>query len=45
MNNQSDYGLFSLSCIAASFFATYLSGVLHPLDLIKTRFQSKIIFI
>jgi len=24
----------------ASFVATYIAGVMHPLDLIKTRFQS-----
>lgn len=32
--------LFSLKYLTASFVATYCSGVVHPLDLIKTRFQS-----
>lgn len=32
--------LLSLKYLAASFVATYCSGVVHPLDLIKTRFQS-----
>lgn len=41
MTTNKEYGLFSLKYIAASFFATYFSGVVHPLDLIKTRFQSK----
>jgi hypothetical protein len=30
----------SLKYVTASFMATYFSGVVHPLDLIKTRFQS-----
>lgn len=41
MSVSRDYDLFSIKYIAASFFATYFSGVMHPLDLIKTRFQSK----
>jgi hypothetical protein len=32
--------LLSLKYLTASFVATYCSGVVHPLDLIKTRFQS-----
>ena len=31
---------FSLKYIAASLFASYAAGVTHPLELIKTRFQS-----
>jgi hypothetical protein len=42
MTKQNDYDLFSFKYVAASFFATYFSGVMHPLDLIKTRFQSKL---
>jgi hypothetical protein len=30
----------NLKCGAASFIANYLAGVLHPFDVIKTRFQS-----
>jgi hypothetical protein len=30
----------SLKCALASFLANYIAGVLHPFDLIKTRFQS-----
>lgn len=41
MTSNSDYNLFSLKYIAASFAATYFSGVVHPLELIKTRFQSR----
>lgn len=32
--------LLSLNYLTASFVATYCSGVVHPLDLLKTRFQS-----
>lgn len=35
---------YCLKCGICSFFATYFSGVMHPFDLIKTRFQS-ILFI
>lgn len=35
------FDLNSLRYIAASFFATYCSGLTHPLDVIKTRLQSK----
>jgi hypothetical protein len=31
---------YSLKCGVNSFVATYIAGVLHPLDLVKTRFQS-----
>lgn len=31
---------YSLKCGFCSFIATYISGVMHPFDLIKTRFQS-----
>lgn len=31
---------YSIKCGLASFIATYIAGVMHPLDLIKTRFQS-----
>lgn len=40
MNKAYDYDLRSLKYVAASFFATYFAGVVHPLDIIKTRFQS-----
>jgi hypothetical protein len=40
MTSKYDYDIFSIKYITASFFATYFSGVVHPLDLIKTRFQS-----
>jgi hypothetical protein len=41
MKTTRDYDIFSIKYVAASFFATYFAGVVHPLDLIKTRFQSK----
>lgn len=41
MNKTYDYDIFSFKYVAASFFATYFAGIVHPLDLIKTRFQSK----
>lgn len=31
----------SEKCAVASFVANYVTGVLHPFDVIKTRFQSK----
>jgi len=31
---------YSLGCALNSFVSTYIAGVLHPLDVIKTRFQS-----
>lgn len=31
----------SVKYVVASFFATYCSGLTHPLDVIKTRLQSK----
>jgi len=33
---------YSLKCGVSSFIATYVSGVMHPFDLIKTRFQSTV---
>jgi hypothetical protein len=37
-------GFENNSCkyLVASFFATYCSGLTHPLDVIKTRLQSKL---
>jgi hypothetical protein len=32
----------SLKYLAASFVATYCSGLTHPLDVIKTRLQSRV---
>jgi hypothetical protein len=32
--------IYSIKCGIASFIATYIAGVMHPLDVIKTRFQS-----
>ena len=40
MTSKENINIFSPNYIAASLFATYFSGVVHPLDLIKTRFQS-----
>jgi len=40
MTSTDPTSVFSLKYIAASMFATYASGVVHPLELIKTRFQS-----
>ena len=31
---------YCLKCGICSFVATYVSGIMHPFDLIKTRFQS-----
>lgn len=45
MTSSDNYNIFSMKYIAASLFATYFSGVMHPLELIKTRFQSKEILI
>ena len=42
MASNSDYNIFSFKYVAASFTATYFSGVVHPLELVKTRFQSKV---
>lgn len=41
MLKEDKYDIFSIKCIAASFVATYFSGVVHPLEIIKTRYQSK----
>lgn len=38
MNYEDKY--YSVKCGIASFTATYVAGILHPLDLLKTRFQS-----
>lgn len=43
-NEDIDY-FYSLKCGLCSFVATYISGVMHPFDLIKTRFQSIPFFI
>lgn len=32
---------YSLKCGVASFCAKYLVAIFHPLELLKTRFQSK----
>jgi hypothetical protein len=45
MTSSDSLNIFSLKYIAASMFATYASGVVHPLELIKTRFQSTFISI
>ncbi len=44
MKRSNDYEILSINYITASFFASYFAAVMHPLDLIKTRFQSKCIF-
>lgn len=31
----------NFKCGIASFVANYIAGILHPFDVIKTRFQSK----
>jgi hypothetical protein len=37
--------LYTVKCGVASFISTCISGgMLHPLELIKTRFQSKFVF-
>ena len=42
MEKQSTSGLeYTLLCGLSSFVATLASGIVHPLELIKTRFQSK----
>lgn len=33
----------SLTCGICSFASTYIAGIMHPLDLIKTRYQSTLI--
>lgn len=42
MKNEDMY--YSVKCGLSSFIATYIAGVLHPLDLLKTRFQSTLSF-
>jgi hypothetical protein len=39
MNNH-EIKFKDLKCAVASFIANYISGILHPFDVIKTRFQS-----
>jgi hypothetical protein len=41
--NSENYQLNSVKYAFASFMATYLSGVVHPLEIVKTRFQSNFI--
>ena len=38
--NKNEQKMYSFKCGVASFIATYIAGVMHPFDLIKTRFQS-----
>lgn len=40
MTTAEKYNILSAKYLAASLFATYFSGVVHPLELVKTRFQS-----
>lgn len=40
MSKSDVLDLLSIKYIASSFMATYFSGIVHPLDVIKTRFQS-----
>lgn len=35
-----EHTAYSIKCGVASFVATYIAGIMHPLDVIKTRFQS-----
>jgi hypothetical protein len=39
-NNLESDGKYSFKCGLNSFISTYIVGVLHPLDVIKTRIQS-----
>lgn len=39
--NLSEDSYRNFKCGIASFFANYVAGILHPFDVIKTRFQSK----
>ena len=39
-NNEDIDRFYSFKCGLCSFVATYISGVMHPFELIKTRFQS-----
>ena len=38
-NSQESWSL-SIKCAVCSFFANYVIGVFHPLEVIKTRLQS-----
>ena len=40
MINLEKYDFSSIKYLSASFLATYCSGLVHPLDVIKTRLQS-----
>lgn len=40
MTTTEKCNILSANYLAASLFATYFSGVMHPLELVKTRFQS-----
>ena len=40
MTTLEKYDFSSLKYLTASFLATYCSGLVHPLDVIKTRLQS-----
>lgn len=39
-NKLESDGTYSLKCGLNSFISTYIVGILHPLDVIKTRIQS-----
>lgn len=39
--NQREDSYRNFKCGIASFLANYIAGILHPFDVIKTRFQSK----
>jgi len=39
-NEQIEIKYMAFKCSVASFVANYIVGILHPLDVIKTRFQS-----
>ena len=40
MGLLNDQDFSSLKYLSASFIATYCSGLVHPLDVVKTRLQS-----
>jgi hypothetical protein len=40
MKEGESEGRYSLKCGLGSFVSTYIVGVLHPLDVVKTRLQS-----
>jgi hypothetical protein len=39
--SESEIPFRNVKCGMASFVANYIAGLLHPFDVIKTRFQSK----